>query len=182
MYTITNLLLFKLVWALSLAGVVFGYAWAGLAALLVFSAWHAYISPSAKADFLVVGAAVVIGMALDTLYVRNGLIEYNGQLLWSGAAPLWILALWANFALTMNGCLVWLRERKLLAAGLGFVCGPVSYYGGIALGTATITGDSNILFLSIGLAWAVTVPFLLWLSATMQRHFDQTRPVAISPA
>jgi hypothetical protein len=182
MYVITNLLLFKLVWALSLAGVVLGYAWLGLTALLAFSAWHAYASPSVKADFFVVGVAVLIGLVLDTLYVQNGLIEYNGQLLWSGAAPLWILALWANFALTMNGCLTWLRERKLLAAGLALVCGPLSYYGGIALGTATITGDSSILFASIGLAWAIAVPFLLWLSGTMENHFDETRLAVISPS
>ena len=146
MLIISNLVLFKVVWAASLAGVVLGYAWLGLAMLFVFLGWHAKMAPTARADFALAAVAVFIGLLLDTLYIRAGLIAYNGELLWSGAAPLWILALWANFALTMNGCLGWLRQRRMLAAALAFVCGPLSYYGGIAVGTATITGEQWMLF------------------------------------
>lgn len=165
MLIVSNLLFFKIVWAASLAGVVFGYAWLGLAMLALFVAWHAGTSPTARADFLLACVAVCFGLLLDTLYVQAGLIAYRGELLWNGAAPLWILALWANFALTMNGCLGWLRERRMLAAALAFVCGPLSYYGGIALGTAEVTGDRIVLFGAIGLAWALAVPALLTLAA-----------------
>lgn len=167
MLIVTNLVFFKIVWAASLFGVVLGYAWAGLAMLALFVAWHAHAAPTARADFVLAGIAVVIGLALDTLYVRAGLIAYEGNLLWSNAAPIWILALWANFALTMNGCLGWLRQRRVLAAALAFVCGPLSYYGGIALGTATITGDRWMLFAAIGVAWAVALPLLLALATRL---------------
>jgi len=167
MLVITNLVFFKIVWAVSLAGVVLGYAWAGLAMLMVFFAWHARMAPTARADFIVATIAVVIGLALDTLYVRAGLIAFEGNLLWNNAAPLWILALWANSALTMNGCLGWLRQRRMLAAGLAFVCGPLSYYGGIAVGTATVTGERWMLFGAIGLAWAIALPLLLSLASRL---------------
>ncbi len=167
MFIISNLLFFKVVWVASLAGVVFGYAWLGLAMLVLFAAWHAGTSPTARADFVLASVAVFMGLLLDTLYIKAGLIVYRGELLWNGAAPLWILALWANFALTMNGCLGWLRERRMLAAALAFVCGPLSYYGGIALGTAKVTGDQVVLFGTIGLAWAVAVPVLLTLAARL---------------
>lgn len=167
MFIITNLVFFKVVWAASLIGVVMGYAWAGLAMLSLFIAWHARTAPTARADFVLAGIAVIIGLALDTLYVRAGLIAYEGNLFWSNAAPIWILALWANFALTMNGCLGWLRQRRVLAAALAFVCGPLSYYGGIALGTATVTGESWLLFGAIGVAWAVALPMLLALATRL---------------
>lgn len=164
MLIVSNLVFFKVVWMASLAGVVLGYAWLGLAMLAVFMAWHAGTSPTARADFLLAVVAVCLGLLLDTLYVRAGLIIYEGELLWQDAAPLWILALWANFALTMNGCLGWLRNRRMLAAALAFICGPLSYYGGITLGTATVTGDQVVLFGLIGLAWAIALPLLLTLA------------------
>lgn len=165
-----NLLFFKIVWAVSLAGVVFGYAWAGLACLVAFMTWHARVAPTARADFILALCAVVLGLCLDTLYVRAGLIAYEGELLWTDAAPLWILALWANFALTMNGCLGWLRQRRWLAAALALVCGPLSYYGGIALGTARVTGEQWMLFGAIGVAWAVALPLLLWLAERLSER------------
>ncbi len=100
---------------------------------------------------------------------------------WSGAAPLWILALWANFALTMNGCLGWLRQRRVLAAALACVCGPVSYYGGIALGTATVTGESWQLFGAIGLAWAVALPLLLSLATQLSRNLHPELHPELAP-
>lgn len=166
-----NLVFFKLVWAASLVGVVLGYAWLGLVVLATFVTWHARSAATAKADFVLAAVAVAIGLLLDSLYVRAGLIVYAGELVWHGAAPLWILALWANFALTMNGCLGWLRQRKRLAAVLAFVFGPLSYYGGISLGTATITGEDWVLFLAIGLAWAVTLPLLLYLAERLAQRF-----------
>ncbi|MEE4184175.1 MAG: DUF2878 domain-containing protein [Gammaproteobacteria bacterium] len=169
---ILNLVFFKLVWAASLAGVVYGYAWWGLGALCCFMIWHGATVPTARADFVLAITAVAIGLVLDTAYVRSGLISYEGNMLWSGAAPLWILALWANFALTMNGCMRWLQTRKPLAAALAFIFGPLSYYGGIALGTATVTGEQWLLFAVIGLAWAVALPLLLSLAVRYADRFS----------
>ena len=111
-----NFVLFQSVYTLSLVGVINNVAWIGCLGLAAFAIWHARTSKAAKTDFLLVGIAVVVGALLDTLYMRSGLITYNGELLWSGIAPLWILALWANFALTLGGCLSWLRGRLALAA------------------------------------------------------------------
>lgn len=180
MSIIANLVLFKVVWALSLAGVVLGYAWLGTIGLMMFLSWHAATADTPRADFAVAGVAVIIGLLLDTLYIQSGLIVYRGELLWSGAAPLWILALWANFGLTLNGCLGWLREKRFIAAGLAFICGPLSYYGGIKLGTATITGDAYVLYGLIGLAWAVVVPLLLWLARRFEQRLLRENP--FSPA
>ena len=175
-----NLFFFKAVWAASLAGVVFGYEWAGLVLLTFFVAWHARTAPTARADFLLAIIAMSIGLLLDTWYIRAGLIVYEGSTLSQSFAPLWILGLWVNFALTMNGCLGWLQQRRVLAGLLAAVCGPASYYGGIALGTARVTGDPVILFGAIGLAWALALPLLLTLSSYLSLTFHaeqiKTRP------
>ena len=168
---ITNLVLFKVVWALSLYGVISNWPSLGPLALIAFVLCHAWLAPTVKADFMVAMIAMAVGLLLDTLYLRVGLIAYNGNEFWSGAAPLWIIALWANFALTMNGCLAWLQDRRWLASFLAFISGPLSYVGGIALGVATVTGDAWLLYATIGIAWAITVPVLLSTATQFSRRF-----------
>jgi hypothetical protein len=180
-YVWINFLLFQSVYTLSLVGVLNNYAWLGCVGVAGFALWHARTAETAKTDFLLVGIAVVVGSLLDTLYMRSGLIAYNGELLWSGIAPLWILALWANFALTLNGCLRWLRSRLWLAAMLAGTGGPLSYYAGIRLGAATITGDPLFLFSLIGITWGITVPLLLWLSTQLEQQW-RPRDAALIPA
>jgi hypothetical protein len=176
-----NFLLFQGVYTLSLFGVINNLAWIGGLGLAAFALWHARTAKAAKTDFLLAGIAVIVGLSLDTLYMRSGLIAYEGQLFWSGIAPLWILVLWANFALTLGGCLSWLRGRLALAALLASTGGPLSYYAGIRLGTATVSGDPLLLFSVISITWGIAVPALLWLSMQMELQRRQ-REATLVPA
>ena len=165
-----NFLFFQSVYTLSLVGVINNAAWLGCLGLAAFAIWHARTTTAPNTDFLLAGIAVIIGASLDTLYMRSGLITYNGELLWSGVAPLWILVLWANFALTLGGCLSWLRDRLPLAALLACTGAPLSYYGGIRMGTAAISGDPVLLFSVISITWGIAVPLLLWMSAQLEQQ------------
>jgi len=176
-----NFLLFQGVYTLSLFGVINNLAWIGGLGLIAFALWHARTAKAAKTDFLLAGIAVIVGLSLDTLYMRSGLIAYEGQLFWSGIAPLWILVLWANFALTLGGCLSWLRGRLALAALLASTGGPLSYYAGIRLGTATVSGDPLLLFSVISITWGIAVPALLWMSMQIEQQRRQ-REATLVPA
>jgi Protein of unknown function (DUF2878) len=176
-----NFLLFQGVYTLSLVGVINNVAWIGSLGLAAFAIWHARTAQAAKTDFLLAGIAVVVGLALDTLYMRSGLIAYSGELFWTGIAPLWILVLWANFALTLGGCLSWLRGRLALAALLAATGGPLSYYAGIRLGTATISGDPLVLFSVISVTWGIAVPGLLWLSMLLEQQRRWREPLLPIP-
>lgn len=175
-------MLFQVVYTLSLVGVVNNVAWIGGIGLIAFALWHACTATAAKTDFLLAGIAVILGLSLDTLYMRSGLIAYEGQLFWSGIAPLWILVLWANFALTLGGCLSWLRGRLALAALLASTGGPLSYYAGIQLGTATVSGDPLLLFSVISITWGIAVPALLWLSMQLDQQRLQREAVFVPVA
>ncbi len=177
---LANVVFFKAVWALSLYGVIIDLAWLGCAALLTFIVWHVITMDSLGADFAAGIVAVMIGMTLDTLYLRAGLIEYGGQFPWTSFAPLWIGALWFNVALTLNHCMKWMQSRLRIAALFGLVCGPGSYAGAIALGVAEVTGNPIVLYGSIGIAWAFTVPLLLLLTRRFHEVADRNAlPVAV---
>jgi hypothetical protein len=71
-----------------------------------------------------------------------------------------------SFALTMNGCLNWLHGRYILAAVLGFLGGPLSYFGGIKLGAAT--ADSLVpVLLVVAFCYALITPLLLLLAGRL---------------
>ena len=167
-----NLILFKVVWALNLYGAVTNTVWIGGAGLTVFVIWHLYSSKTVKVDLRVAVCASCIGLTLDTLYLRSGLLEYSGQIVGSNFAPVWIVILWFNLSLTLNGCMRWLQTRLRLAAILGLVFGPVSYFGGITIGAATLVGNPFILYPAIGIAWAITLPLLLLLASRRIENVD----------
>ena len=73
----------------------------------------------------------------------------------------WMVALWPNFATTFHTSLSWLAGRYALAAGLGAVGGPLSYYAGARLGALTLPDAPLKSLLIIGLVWAAVLPLLL---------------------
>lgn len=170
-----NLLLFQGVWFLAVLGAAAGNGWVGAVGLIVFLAAHQLSSPTARADYAVAAGAVFIGLLVETSIVRTGLIEYRAALPADGFAPLWLLVLWAAFALTMNGCIAWLHGRYVLAALLGGVGGPLSYYGGVKLGAATTT-DSVTALAVIAVVYAIVTPALLFAADKLARRWPQTEP------
>lgn len=74
------------------------------------------------------------GLAWESLLVSLGLFRYGSGNFLAGLAPYWILALWAQFATTLNLSLAWLKDRALLAATFGAVGGPLAFWAGQRLG------------------------------------------------
>jgi hypothetical protein len=161
---LVNLAFFQAVWFLTVIGAANGRLWPGFLALAVFFAAHCFLSATARADFLLVIGAIFIGLVTEAVFVRAGLLLYPEEMALVAGVPLWMLVLWANFALTMNGCLSWLQGRYLLAAVLGFVGGPLSYLGGIKLGAATAGASLEILLAAIAICYAIVTPALLFLA------------------
>lgn len=163
---LVNVLMFEGTWLLSVLGAAAGNGWLGTLGLCLFFLVHHLTSTTAAADFRLAAIAVVFGGLFETALIQAGLISYSASLPLNGFAPLWLLTLWAAFALTMNGCLAWLHGRYWLAALLGGLSAPVSYWGGAALGAATTDHLYTVLAI-IGLCYAIATPALLWAA----RHF-----------
>jgi len=156
-----NLILFQGLWFVAVIGASndsYGYALAGLA---MFIAGNYFLSDFPRADNLLVVMAILTGLLIETAFLQAGLLNYNGGGPWMNIAPIWMLVLWGNFALTMNGCLSWLQGRYLLAAVLGALGGPVSYFGGIKLGAADLGAPMLSVLLVIGVLYAVVTPIFL---------------------
>jgi hypothetical protein len=55
----------------------------------------------------------------------------------------------------------WLKGRFVLAAVLGAITGPLSYFAGVELGAAQ-WGDETQALVLLGIIWAIAMPLLFW--------------------
>jgi hypothetical protein len=174
MRNLINLLFFQGVWYVAVLGGETGNQWLGPAGLMLFIISHYYLAETAIADYLLAAMAILIGLIIETAFFRAGLLVYTHSDPANQFAPAWILVLWANFALTMNGCLKWLQKRLLLAAVLGAIGGPLTYFAGIKLGAATAGTSMPIILLVIAVTYALITPLFLEAARRL--------PAALEPA
>ncbi|HPB74378.1 MAG TPA: DUF2878 domain-containing protein [Chromatiaceae bacterium] len=232
---VLNLILFQLGWWALVLSAARGYPALGLAVVALILVWHlGFVRPLAS-EALLIGLAVLIGLAFDSLLLNAGWVSFGppapealptaalaagtsagmtsnfatlapvptvegatslaapasapiallangpgpasasvattpiGSSLASVLPPAWMLALWANFATTLNLSLAGLQTRPGLAAVLGLVGGPLAYWGGAGLGAMTFVAPLPAL-ITLALGWALLTLLLLALAATLARR------------
>ena len=162
-----NFVAFQLGWFACVVGAARGWPLTGTAIAAVIVAWHIVRAARPAQELKLALFALLIGVLWESSLIALGLIDFTSGTLLAGLAPPWILALWALFATTLNLSLGWLKQRWLLAALLGAVAGPLSYWAGMRLGAVQFVAPWPALTaLSIG--WAVMTPLLVRLA----RNFD----------
>ncbi len=169
-----NALGFQLCWLAWVAGAAQGTLLPGMLATLLFVGGQLARSSHRQADLFLLGLCLGAGLTLDGALARLGLIEYRlpGPL----PAPLWILGLWACFALTINHSLAFLAGRPRLAATLGGIGAPLAYLAAAHGWQAASLGSAPGLTLAIlGLAWAGLTPALAELAARLRRASSSLR-------
>ena len=170
MKSATNLILFKIVYGISLAGVSIGFPWLGAIGLIGFLIWHAKTSTHAKADFILAGIAILLGTLVDTINIQTGVLVYQEAWPSASIAPFWIMVLWANLALIMNGALRWLQGRYVMAAAIGALIGPLGYTLGVKLGTASYASGKLEFVLITGISWMIALPLLLLIAERLRKQ------------
>ena len=114
--------------------------------------------------------APLIALAASPELTNTSISTYGpGASLDAALPPPWMIALWANFATTLNLSLAGLQNRPGLAALLGLVGGPLAYWGGAGLGAMTFIAPLPAL-ITLALGWALLTPLLLTLAATLARR------------
>lgn len=161
-----NLLGFQMVWLAAVAGAGIGLWWSGVLALTVFAALQLIFSARRGADMRLMGAAAVIGLLLDSVWIWSGLVIFATALPYDWLAPVWILVLWLAFALTLNHSLASLQGHPWIGAALGAVGGPLAYCVAVhAWQAASLIVPAWPAYLALGIAWAIVTPLLLALAS-----------------
>lgn len=157
-----NAICFQIVWLAAVGGAAQGWWWAGPAAVAAFAAWQIPASRWPRADLLLMLGAAVIGFAIDTLWVRLGLMRFASPLPWTEVAPVWIVAMWMGFALTLNHSLAGLKQHLWLAAALGVAGGPLAYaVAERAWDAVDLAAPTWITLTALAIAWGTVTPLLV---------------------
>jgi len=172
---LANAVLFQLGWFACVLGAARGHPWTGTALAACIVAWHIRRAAWPTDEIRLLALVVLIGAAWDSLLVTLGWIAYPSGTLLSGAAPYWIVALWALFATSLNVSMRWLKQRWWLATFLGAICGPLSYWAALRLGAVEFMQPLRAI-VALSLGWSMIMPGLMLLSqrydgfATDARH------------
>jgi hypothetical protein len=170
-FRLANLIGFQTVWFASVYGAGAGLPWLGPLAAGLFASLHLQFSPTRRRDLHLLVAAIVLGFAVDSVFAASNLLDYASPWPSDSVAPLWILAMWAGFALTLNHSMHFLRDRLLWAALFGLVGGPLAYWGaGRAFDAVSYPGDALLAKLLLALAWAAVLPALYVFDDRLQRR------------
>jgi hypothetical protein len=166
-----NTFLFYFGWIVCLQEGSKGQFLYGLLIVLAAVAYYFYSSSCWKADYILLALVVLIGPLSDVLYARLGLLQYHPSThLFSWIPPLWVFFLWALFGVNIQ-LFSWLGHHRLLAVLLGALSGPLSYFSVVRLGGASLLMPMSLVFLAIGLVWAIFLPSFVWLNDFLKNSF-----------
>jgi hypothetical protein len=162
---LVNAVVFQLAWAACVIGGANGLWWAGPIVVAAFAWWQVPRSRRPRGELALMAIAAVAGLAIDTAYLRLGLVSYPAHGPGFPLAPLWIVALWIGFALTLNHSMTWLHGRPLVAALFGGVGGPFSFWIAVETwGAASFVAPQTTVLAVLAVVWSVVTPTLLWIA------------------
>jgi hypothetical protein len=168
MRKIFNIVGTQIGWFACALGAAKGLPWLGLVVVAVYLVLHLLWSEERLREAQFILAVGALGMVIDSLNKITGLLSYNGDILnISWLAPLWIGALWLQFASTLNVSLAWLQNNYLLAFVMGAIAGPLSYMGGVRLGALALPHDKTFTVIILAIIWGIVMPLLAWLAKKM---------------
>lgn len=152
---------FQVGWFACVLGAARGVPWLGPAIVGCLALGALATSQVPKGLCVLWLLAGTLGYAMDSALVLGGTLDFGGKELVTSPSPLWMVALWVNFAATLDGCLAWLRGRYLLGSVLGVLGGPAAYVAGERLGAVRVAGPWWPGIGAIGVLWGISVPLLL---------------------
>ena len=170
MRALWNFLAFQAGWFACVLGGANHLPWLGVMSVFVLMVMHVFLAVKPGDELKLMGVTALIGIFWDSLLVSMGWLVYPSGTLVAGTAPVWIVALWLNLAMTLNLSLAWLKGRWKLAALFGAVGGPLAYYAGAKLGGVQFAEPAWAV-VSLAVGWSVIMP-LLTVLATRFNGFD----------
>ena len=101
--------------------------------------------------------ATVVGVAVEVVQVAAGAYFFTSGTLSDVWPPLWLLAMWAQFAAIFRFSLRRVVPRLLPAALFGAAGGPIAFIAGERLGAVTLLPPTMHGLLRLSLTWAIAL-------------------------
>lgn len=162
--SLLNYALFQAGWFVCVLGAAAGYPWLAAAIGLLLVLVHLVLVRDAVRESLLLLTSLLLGLLVDGIHIRTGVLIFPVGSFHPGLPPAWILVLWLQFAMSLHYSLGWLTRRYVLGALLGSVSGALAYWAGVRLGAAAFGADLIHSWVQVGLSWGLTMLILLKIS------------------
>ncbi len=163
---------YQIVWFSAVIGAGRGSWWPGVAAAAAFVVLHLALHRQTLGqraiDVRLMFVAIACGLIMDGGLARSGLADYAADplALPLGGPPLWILSIWASFALTLRHSMTFLLGRPLIAMLLGAIGGPLAYLGAARGWNAIVFAEPRWMAIAaLIIGWAIAIPLLTTLAS-----------------
>jgi len=130
--------------------------------VLVLLGLHLWRDPAPMSELHLVLSVGLFGGVIDSVLGFLGVLQFHDSVLATWLCPAWLVAIWMIFSSTLRNSLGWLAGRYWIAAVLGGIFGPVSYYAGQKFGSLGLGGNVQFAVATLSVLWAVLMPVLVW--------------------
>ncbi len=166
----------QLVWLCAVIGAGHGLRWPALLAAAVYVGSQLAVAPQPWVELKLLLLALGCGLLVDGLAGASGTVRYAAGSALPWLAPVWILALWAAFAMTLTVSFAVLQRRLWLAALVGLLLAPLAYLSAARGWSAVSFSVPHWHGLALlGAGWAIALPLLAgcarrWQGSTQRDH------------
>lgn len=164
---IINAVSYQAGWFACVAGAGNGLPLLGPVVVALLLAVHLWLVPRRWHTLRGLAVISAIGIGVDSALAGMAVFSFPEYFVFPWLCPAWLIALWVIFASALESCLRWLVEWPRLAAAIGALFGPASYYAGQRLGALQFSPPLLDSLLILAIVWSALLPVLLWLSRKM---------------
>ncbi len=158
-----NFIAFEIGWFAVVLGAAHHQLLLGMSIAVLVVLLHLFMSHRPLHELKLLLGVLLLGTLWDSALAANDVIRYSSGQWLPNIAPIWIMAVWALFATTLNVALVFLRGRYWLAALFGAIGAPLSFLGGMRLQALQLP-DVWLAMTVLAIGWALLMPLLMHLS------------------
>lgn len=155
---VLNYALYQLGWFACVLGAAWGRPWLGSAIGVLPIAAHVALSRRRRDALALALALAAIGIAVDGSQIALGTLRFDAGTVVAWLPPVWLVLVWAQFAMTFHFGLAWMKGHALRAAAFGALGGPLAYIAGARFGVVTLHPDTWPSMLSLAVTWAAAMP------------------------
>ncbi|MCC5792628.1 MAG: DUF2878 domain-containing protein [Legionellaceae bacterium] len=132
-----------------------------VALLMLQIIWQMRHGFSWKAAFCYGMMLAALGAITDSIWIWLHLIYFKANPFDMYFAPLWIITLWLSFGFNLILLYSAYLNRYMTISVLTLFSIPLAYWLGIRIGAAESTGSASLLYVVLGVSWAILIPLSL---------------------
>lgn len=164
---VVNYLAYQAGWFAAVVGAGLGDGTAGAAIAAALIGLHLWLTRERGVELQLLAVATITGLVVEAWQLQAGTYRTLSGAATASVPPLWLLALWAQFATTFRYSLRHVLARPAVAVLFGALGGPVAFLAGERLGAVELTTPLVPGLLRLALGWMLALAMFSWATRAL---------------